>query len=69
MAYEFQSQVPASATVYRPGTADRFKIAGINGTSTNANNFHTAITGMLAVVGLSTTTMERTITQDVEESP
>lgn len=69
MAYEFQNQRPASANIYRPGTTDKFKLAGINGMSNNATNFHTALTGLLTTVGLTTQQMERTITQDVEESP
>lgn len=69
MAYQFSNQQKASATVYRPNTTDKFKIAGVNGLQTNATNFHTAITGLLSTVGLSTQAMERAITQEVEVSP
>lgn len=69
MAYQFSNQLKASASVKRVGTDDKFKLNGINGQQTNANNFHTAITGLLTTVGLTTNQMERTITQDVEESP
>lgn len=69
MAYQFSNQLKSSATIYRPGTTDKFKINGINGTQTNATNFHTALTGLLFTVGLTTPAMERSITQEVEESP
>lgn len=69
MAYQFSNQQNASANVYRYGTDDKFKIAGVNGEQTNATNFHTAITGLLNVVGLQEGGMERTITQEVEEAP
>lgn len=69
MAYQFSNQRKASANIYRPGTTDKFKLNGINGAQTNADNFHTAITGLLTVVGLTTQQMERSITQEVEEAP
>lgn len=69
MAYNFSNQQKASAGVYKPGTTDKFKLAGVNGQQTNATNFHAAITGLLTVAGLTTQKMDRTITQDVEESP
>lgn len=69
MAYQFSAIKKASATVYKYGTDDKFKLNGVNGQQTNADNFHTAITGLLTVVGLQGGDMERTITQDVEESP
>lgn len=69
MAYQFSNQRKASANVYRVGTDDKFKLNGINGAQTNADNFHTAITGLLTVVGLESGGLERTITQEVEESP
>lgn len=69
MAYQFSNQQKASANIYRPNTTDKFKLNGINGEQTNANNFHTAITGLLTVVGLTTQKMERGITQEVEELP
>lgn len=69
MAYQFSNQMKASANVYRPDTTDKFKVAGVNGAQTNATNFHTAMTGLLNTVGLTTQKMERAITQDVEESP
>lgn len=69
MAYQFSNQRKASANVYRPGTDDKFKLNGINGQQVNANNFHTAITGLLTVVGLENGGLERSITQEVEEAP
>lgn len=69
MAYQFSNVQKASARVYKPDTSDKFTIAGVNGIQTNANNFHTAITGLLTVVGLTASGMERDITQAVEESP
>lgn len=69
MAYQFSNQLKAAANIYRPGTTDKFKLAGVNGAQTSANNFHAAMTGLLTTVGLTTNQMERTITQDVEESP
>lgn len=69
MAYQFSNQLKASASVRKLGTDDKFKLNGINGTQTNATNFHTAITGLLTVVGLENGGMERTITQEVEEAP
>ena len=69
MAYQFSNQKKASANVYRVGTDEKFKLNGINGEQTNATNFHTAITGLLTVVGLQNGGLERSITQEVEESP
>lgn len=69
MAYQFSAIQKASARVYRPDTTDSFKLAGVNGTQTNADNFHTAMTGLLTVVGLSQRKLERDITQEVEEAP
>lgn len=69
MAYQFSNQLKASASVKRVGTDDKFKLNGINGQQTNANNFHTAITGLLTVVGLQNDGMERSITQEVEDAP
>lgn len=69
MAYQFSNQLKASASVKRVGTEDKFKLAGVNGMQTNATNFHTAITGLLTVVGLQNGGLERSITQEVEESP
>lgn len=69
MAYQFGNLQKASARVYKPDTENNFKLAGVNGEQTNANNFHTAITGLLAVVGLTSRKLERDITQEVEELP
>lgn len=72
MAYQFSNLQDANATITRSGTSDTYKIAGINGQQTNATNFHTAITGLLHVVGKDSDVsagLERTIKQDVEESP
>lgn len=72
MAYQFSNLQDANATITRSGTSDTYKIAGINGQQTNADNFHTAISGLLHVVGRDSDVsagLERTIKQDVEESP
>lgn len=72
MAYQFSNQQKASAQIQKYGTSDKYKIAGVNGSQTNANNFHTAISGLLHVVGKdsdATTGMGRAISQDVEEAP
>lgn len=69
MAYRFSAIQKAAARVYRPDTTDSFKLAGVNGQQTNAGNFHTAITGLLTVVGLTQQKLERDITQEVEDAP
>lgn len=72
MAYQFSNVKKANAYVLKEGTADTYKIAGVNGQQTNADNFHTAITGLLHVVGKdadAATGMGRTISQDVEDAP
>lgn len=70
MAYQFTALSGATAIIYRQGSNDKFSMKGINGVQTNANNFHTAITGLLTVVGLQNSSkLERDITQEVEESP
>lgn len=71
MAYTFSNQQKASATYYKPGDATaKFKLAGVNGLQTSAENFNTAITGLLAVVGLTASSKQRDITQVVtEDSP
>lgn len=69
MAYQFSNQQKAKA--YIQETARKYNLAGINGEQTNANNFHTAVMGLLHVVGKDADAegMGRTISQDVEESP
>ena len=72
MAYQFSNVRKANAYVQKNGTTDTYKITGVNGIQTNATNFHTAITGLLHVVGKDSDAaagMGRTISQDVEESP
>lgn len=71
MAYQFSAQKKASALVNKgDGTANTFKIPGINGQQTSADNLHTAITGLLNVVGKTPNDgLGRQITQDVEEVP
>lgn len=69
MAYQFSNVQKASARIYKPDTSDKFTLAGVNGVQTNANNFHTALTGLLTVVGLTAQKMERDITQEVEDAP
>lgn len=69
MAYQFSNQQKAKA--YIQETTKKYNLAGINGEQTNANNFHSAVMGLLHVVGKDTDAegMGRTISQDVEESP
>lgn len=69
MAYQFSAIRKASARVFKPNSDDSFKLAGVNGMQTNANNFHAAMTGLLATVGLQAQGLERDITQEVEEAP
>lgn len=69
MAYQFSNVQKASARIYRPNDEGKLTLAGVNGIQTNANNFHTAITGLMGVVGLTASTMERDITQEVEDAP
>lgn len=72
MSYQFSSQQKANALIQRYGETTQYKIAGINGMQTNADNFVTAMTGLLHVVGKdndASAGLGRTITQDVEESP
>lgn len=68
MAYQFVNQQKANAVITNQDDTT-YKIAGVNGKQTNADNFQTAITGLLNIVGKQTTTSGtgRTITQDVEE--
>lgn len=74
MAYQWSNQQKSSAFVNRAGAADAgsYKIAGINGEQTSADNFVTAMTGLLHVVSKDADAaagMGRTINQDAEESP
>lgn len=69
MAYQFNATQDASAIIHRPNTEEKLKLAGINGMQTNANNFHAAISGLMQVVGLTASDLERNITQEVEEAP
>lgn len=69
MDYQFSAIQKASAKIYKPNSETSFKLQGVNGQQTNANNFHAAMTGLLTVVGLQARAMERDITQEVEESP
>lgn len=67
MDYQFSNQQKAKA--YIQEQARKYNLAGINGEQTNANNFHTAVLGLLHIVGKDTDAIGtgRTITQDVEE--
>lgn len=67
MAYQFVNQQKATATITE--VASSYKIAGVNGRQTDANNFNTAITGLLHIVGKDTAAQAkgRTITQNVED--
>lgn len=67
MAYVFSNQQKAKAFIQEVGK--KYNLAGINGEQTDANNFHTAIMGLLHVVGKDADAAGtgRTITQDVEE--
>ena len=72
MAYQFASQKKANAFIHKSGDSTTYKIAGINGEQVSAENFHTAITGLLHVVGKDSDAsagMGRTISQDVEDVP
>lgn len=72
MAYQFTSGQKANAYILKEGTNDSYKIAGVNGQQTDAGQFHTAITGLLHVVGKDADAaagMGRTINQDVEDVP
>lgn len=72
MAYQFSSQTKANGYVHKYGETTTYKIAGVNGEQTNANNFHTAMAGLLHVVGKDndvSTGIGRTISQDVEDVP
>ena len=72
MAYQFSSQQKANAYVHKYGDTTTYKIAGVNGAQTNADNFHTALAGLLHVVGKDSDVsagMGRTISQDVEDVP
>lgn len=68
MAYQFSSQQKANAFVHKNGDTTTYKIAGVNGEQTNAENFRTAMAGLLHVVGKDsdiTAGIGRTISQDV----
>lgn len=72
MAYQFSNQMKANAFFTKTGTTDVYKIAGVNGKQTNAENFYTAVTGLLTVVGKQSDVDNgsgRTISQDLEVSP
>lgn len=68
MAYQFSNQQKANAVITNQDDTT-YKIAGVNGKQTSADNFQTAITGLLNIVGKQSMTSGtgRTITQDVEE--
>lgn len=69
MAYQFSNQQKAKA--YIQEQARKYSIAGVNGEQTNANNFQTAIMGLLHVVGKDSDAEStgREITQEVEDVP
>lgn len=69
MAYQFSNQQKAKA--YIQEQARKYNLSGINGEQTSADNFHTAVMGLLHVVGKDTEAIGtgRTISQDVEEEP
>lgn len=69
MAYEFVNQEKSNAIIQVLGTGNKYKFAGLNGKQTDANNFQTAIMGLLHVVGKDTEVYKtgRAITQEVEE--
>lgn len=71
LAYQFANQLKSSAIIQVLGTGDKYKFAGLNGKQTNADNFQTAIMGLLHVVGKDTEVYKtgREITQEVEELP
>ena len=67
MAYQFVNQRKANAIITEVGNS--YKIAGVNGKQTSADNFNTAMNGLLRIVSKDsvTHTKGRNITQDVEE--
>jgi hypothetical protein len=70
MAHSFISRQKASAFVNHAGETTTYKINGINGEQTSADNFYTAMAGLLHVVGKDEdieTGCGRTLTQDCEE--
>lgn len=73
MSYQFSSQEKANAYVRKYDDASAtYKIAGINGEQVSADNFHTAMAGLLHVVGKdndAATGLGRTISQELEELP
>lgn len=72
MDYQFSSQSKASAYVRRQDGNAKYKIAGVNGEQTNADNFHTAISGLLHVVGKDSDVeagLWRSVSQEVEVVP
>lgn len=69
MAYSFETQRKATANITKTGDGSTFKIAGVNGKQTSADNFHTAIMGLLHIVGKDSEvdSTGRTINQNVKE--
>ena len=69
MGYHFTSQQKATAFIHQFGDSATYKILGVNGEQTNADNFRTALAGVLHVVGKDNDVnagIGRTISQDVE---
>lgn len=69
MAYKFVNQQKASAIVHTAGTADTYKIAGVNGEQTSAENFRMAMSDLMGLVGKANDVeagLGRTISQNVE---
>jgi len=67
MAYSFETQRKATANI--TSNDSTFKIAGVNGKQTSADNFQTAIIDLLHIVGKDTEVegTGRTINQNVKE--
>lgn len=73
MAYSFKNQPTATAQIERNvagANGTTFKLAGINGEQTNANNFRTAIADFIGIGGIGIASgneaLQRTLNQSVE---
>lgn len=69
MAWIFDNQQKAQAVITKLSDNKTFKIAGVNGKQTNAQNFAWAMAGLLGIVGKyqDAGNTARIITQDVRE--
>lgn len=67
MAYKFVNQQIGKATVQQAGSTTIVSVAGINTKNENADQFHTAITMFVGIVGWTIGDLSRVVTQDVEQ--